>query len=55
MEWVKSRWISSKIITADDTVKTNDLGFRDNNFSHDIQQYVSNDQAYDKLLGKKDW
>jgi hypothetical protein len=26
------------------------VGFRDNNFSYDIQRYVSNDQAYDKLL-----
>jgi hypothetical protein len=42
-----------KLITVDDTVKTNVLGFRDNSFC-DIQQYVSNDQAYDNLLGKKD-
>jgi hypothetical protein len=24
-------------------------------FSYDIQQYISNDQAYGKLLGNKDW
>jgi hypothetical protein len=31
-----------------------DVGFRDN-FSYDIQRYVSNDQAYGKLSGNKDW
>jgi hypothetical protein len=43
-----------KLITIDDTVKTNVLGFEDNNFSCDIQRYVSNDQAYDKLSDRKD-
>jgi hypothetical protein len=42
-----------KLVTVDDTVKTNVLGFRDN-YSCDIQRYVSNDQAYYKLSGKKD-
>jgi hypothetical protein len=42
-----------KLITIDDTVKTNVLGFRDNNFSYDIQRYISNGEAYDNLSGKK--
>jgi hypothetical protein len=46
--------ISLKLITADDTVKTNFLGLRVNNFSYDIQQCILNDQAYDNLSGKKD-
>jgi hypothetical protein len=43
-----------KLITVDDTEKTNVLGFRDNNFSFDIERYVSNDQAYDKFSGRED-
>jgi hypothetical protein len=31
-----------------------DVEFRNNNFSYDIQRYASNDQAYDKLSGNKD-
>jgi hypothetical protein len=31
-----------------------DVGFRDNNFFYDIQQYVPNDQDYGKLSGSKD-
>jgi hypothetical protein len=31
-----------------------DVGFRDN-FTYDIQRYISNDQAYGKLSGNKDW
>jgi hypothetical protein len=31
-----------------------DVGFKKNNFSGDIQRYVSNDQAYDKLSVNKD-
>jgi hypothetical protein len=37
MKWVKSWQISLKLITVDDTVKMNVYGFRDNNFSYDIQ------------------
>jgi hypothetical protein len=44
-----------KLITVDDTVKANVLGFRYTNFWYDIEQYVSNDQAHDKFSGKKDW
>jgi hypothetical protein len=43
-----------KIITVDDSVKTNVLGFRVKTFSYDIQRYVSNDQAYYNVSGKKD-
>jgi hypothetical protein len=43
------------IITLNDTVKTNVLRFRNNNFSYDIQRHLSNYQAYDKLSGNKDW
>jgi hypothetical protein len=32
-----------------------DVEFRNNNFSYDIQRYVWNDQAYDKLSDNKDW
>jgi hypothetical protein len=53
-EGVKSWKISLKLITVDVTVKTNVLGFRDNNFFSDIQLYISDDQDYDKLSGKKD-
>jgi hypothetical protein len=42
-----------QLITVDVTEKTNVLGFRDNNLSYNIQQYISNDQAYDNLLDKK--
>jgi hypothetical protein len=43
-----------RIYTAvNDSAKTNVLGFR-NNFSYDVQLYVSNDQASDNLSGKKD-
>jgi hypothetical protein len=42
-----------KLITVDDTVKTNVPGFRDN-FSCDVQKYIWNDQACDNLSGKKD-
>jgi hypothetical protein len=31
-----------------------DVEFRNNNFSYDIQQYVSDDEAYDKLSDDKD-
>jgi hypothetical protein len=44
-----------KLITVDDTVKTNVLGFRNNNFSYGVQRYVSNSQVCGKLSGKKDW
>jgi hypothetical protein len=37
-----------------DTVKTNVFGFRNYNFSCDIQRYVWNGLAYDELSGKKD-
>jgi hypothetical protein len=42
-----------KLITVCDDVKTNVLGFRDNNVSHDIQRYVSNDHSYGKFLARK--
>jgi hypothetical protein len=37
---------SLKLITVHDTVKTNVLGFRDNNLSYDIQRHLSNGHAY---------
>jgi hypothetical protein len=46
--------MSLKLITVDDTAKTNILGFRDNHFSYGVQGYLSNDRAYDKLSAKKD-
>jgi hypothetical protein len=42
------------LIAVDDTVKTDVLGFRDNNFSYCVQRYLSSDHAYDKLSGKKE-
>lgn len=45
---------TAKLITVDDTVKSNVLGFRDNS-SYDIQRYASSDEAFDNLSGKKDW
>jgi hypothetical protein len=42
------------LTTVSETVKKNILGFRDNNISSDIQQYVSNNHVYDKLSDNKD-
>jgi hypothetical protein len=36
------------------TLKTN-VGWRADNFFCDIERYVSDDQAYNKLSGKDDW
>jgi hypothetical protein len=47
------RLTSFKLITVDNTVKTDILELRENFFSCDIQ-YVLNDHARDNLLGKKD-
>jgi hypothetical protein len=41
--------MSLELITVVHIVKTNVLGFGDNNFFYDIQQYILNDQAYDNL------
>jgi hypothetical protein len=47
--------ILTDIFETNDTVKTNVLGFRNNNFSYDIQLYISNDQVItDNLLAKKE-
>jgi hypothetical protein len=48
--------LRERLITpaVDCTVKANVFGFRDNNFSYDIQRYLSNNHAYDKLSGKED-
>jgi hypothetical protein len=44
-----------KLITVDDTVKTNIFGFEKVVFfSYDIQRYVADDQGYDKLSSKKE-
>jgi hypothetical protein len=43
-----------KLGTVDDTEKTNVLGFWVNNFSYDIQRYLPNDHAHDKLSGRED-
>jgi hypothetical protein len=48
-------WRIFWLIIVDDNVKINVLRFRDNNFSYGIQQYLSNDHAYDKLSCKEDW
>jgi hypothetical protein len=53
-KFVKFWRISFKLITVDDTVDTNILGFMDNNFSYGIQRYLFNDHAYDKLSGNED-
>lgn len=37
-------------LSVDGTVKTIFLGFRDNNFSHGIKQYVSNDHARPTIM-----
>jgi hypothetical protein len=39
--------------TVQSTILGEDVGFRDN-FFYGIQQYISNDEAYGKLLGNKD-
>jgi hypothetical protein len=43
----------SKLFTVDDAGKTNILGFRDN-FFYETEGSVEDDQAYNKLSGKKD-
>jgi hypothetical protein len=48
--WAKFWRISFKLMTADDSVKTNVLGLRDTIFAYDIQRHVSNDQALIKDL-----
>jgi hypothetical protein len=41
--------------TVLDSSPGEDVEFRNNNFSSDIQRYLSNNQAYDKLSGDEDW
>jgi hypothetical protein len=44
-----------KLRTADDTVKTNVLGFRDRLIIfYNTEQHVSDDEAYNKLMGKEE-
>jgi hypothetical protein len=52
--YIYSRWASGRPTTQRDRTIAEDFGFR-NNFSYDIQRYVSNDQACDNLPGNKDW
>jgi hypothetical protein len=42
-----------KLIILDDTVNTVVLGFRYNDLLYDIQRYISDNQACDKLSGRK--
>jgi hypothetical protein len=47
--------VSSELITVDGKVKTDVLGFRNNDFSCGNPWCPSNDHAYIKLSGKEDW
>jgi hypothetical protein len=53
-EWVKFRRQPFKLITVDDTVKTNVLGFRDNSFLRYSAKSI-NYNTYDMLSSKEDW
>jgi hypothetical protein len=46
--------VSFKLITVDNTVTANVLGFTVNNSSRCIQQWLWNNHAYYKLWGKED-
>jgi hypothetical protein len=57
LSWIRTHDLSNqpaKTHASDRTASVTDvLGYRDNNFSYDIQRCVSNDQVCDNLSGKK--